>query len=207
MKFISFLNIFLVFTILQTKAQKFIEVEIFFEHDTVIKQIESPVYPYKKFHYSYLQDQITYKDSSGKRRRLKPHEILGFTFKEDDKTVKMLSEYIYSLGRRVGTTNKPNTFVRVEEEGPLTLFSYYDFVRYPPAPLFESIINQKFDPKYYFLQKKNTPVKQLQGNFKKRMCVFFNDCPRLVNKIATKEFTKNDIRLIVQFYNKHCVQF
>ncbi len=63
----------------------------------------------------------------------------------------------------------------------------------------------------YFFSKKNeifvteiTSTHPFSKNFKKVASKYFKDCPLLVKKIESKEFTKKDIVKVVEFYNKNC---
>ena len=42
--------------------------------------------------------------------------------------------------------------------------------------------------------------------FKKRATQFFEDCPSLVSKIENKELKKEDLILIVEYYNSNCAK-
>jgi ribosomal protein S17 len=43
-------------------------------------------------------------------------------------------------------------------------------------------------------------------NFKKAASSYFNDCPKLVKKIENKEFHKENIQAVVEFYNRECIE-
>ena len=43
-----------------------------------------------------------------------------------------------------------------------------------------------------------------EKKFRKNAIPFFNDCPKLVKKIKSKEFKKSDIIEIIEFYNNEC---
>jgi hypothetical protein len=68
-----------------------------------------------------------------------------------------------------------------------------------------------FTIKNYYLRKKQekevTHISSTQlfsKNFKKAATTYFEDCPDLVEKIATKEYRKRDIRAVIEFYNSKC---
>ncbi|MGY8939071.1 MAG: hypothetical protein ACKVK4_03750 [Flavobacteriales bacterium] len=68
-----------------------------------------------------------------------------------------------------------------------------------------------FTIKNYYLRKKHEKeVTQISSthlfskNFKKAATTYFEDCPDLVEKIATKEYRKRDIRAVIEFYNSKC---
>jgi hypothetical protein len=55
------------------------------------------------------------------------------------------------------------------------------------------------------LQKGNGELKRPKGlTFKKDMINYFSDCPKLVEKIESKDFRKDDLESIVRFYNSNC---
>jgi len=43
------------------------------------------------------------------------------------------------------------------------------------------------------------------NDFKKTASEFFKDCPKLVEKIQSKEYKKTDVESVVWFYNNYCV--
>ena len=63
---------------------------------------------------------------------------------------------------------------------------------------------------YYVCHKTDTEVFKITStgniskNFKNAASEFFKDCPKLVEKIQTKEYKKNDIESVVWFYNNYC---
>jgi hypothetical protein len=68
-----------------------------------------------------------------------------------------------------------------------------------------------FTIKNYYLRKKHekevthiSSTHLFSKNFKKAATSYFEDCPDLVEKIATKEYRKRDIRAVIEFYNAKC---
>lgn len=52
---------------------------------------------------------------------------------------------------------------------------------------------------------KITSIGNISKNFKKAASEYFKDCPKLVEKIQSKEYKKDDIESVVWFYNTNCV--
>lgn len=49
----------------------------------------------------------------------------------------------------------------------------------------------------------NSPFKK---NFESAAAAYFKDCPQLVDKIQKREYTKKQLKEIVEFYNNHCIK-
>ena len=64
---------------------------------------------------------------------------------------------------------------------------------------------------YYVCHKTETEVLKItstddtSSNFKNITSEFFKDCPKLVEKIMSKEYQKKDIESVIWFYNNYCV--
>ncbi len=63
----------------------------------------------------------------------------------------------------------------------------------------------------YYLNRENedgvskiTSIGGISKNFKKAASEYFKDCPKLVEKIQSKYYKKDEIEDIVIFYNKNC---
>lgn len=68
------------------------------------------------------------------------------------------------------------------------------------------------DVTYYYVCHKSdnevfkiTSIGNISKNFKKAASEFFKDCPKLVEKIQSKEYKKDSIESVVWFYNNYCV--
>ncbi|PCH74780.1 MAG: hypothetical protein COB98_09845 [Flavobacteriaceae bacterium] len=64
---------------------------------------------------------------------------------------------------------------------------------------------------YYYLRKQSeseafylTSSQLISKSFKKGALLFFKDCPLLVEKIRKRNYEKNDIIDVVEFYNYYC---
>ncbi|MBN8642440.1 MAG: hypothetical protein J0L86_11575 [Flavobacteriales bacterium] len=57
----------------------------------------------------------------------------------------------------------------------------------------------------YFIRKKGeTKAMELSFSFKTRALRYFSDCEIVVEKINSREFTKNNIPELVNYYNNYC---
>lgn len=73
------------------------------------------------------------------------------------------------------------------------------------------IIDRPRAPKYYFLERHSEgrgnpviPYTHLSRKFKKSAKAYFQDCPSLVEKIQSKEYKREDVIEMVDFYNSEC---
>lgn len=62
----------------------------------------------------------------------------------------------------------------------------------------------KTEPEYYVKHKKDTTATNILFGFKKKITRFFSDCEDIIEMVEDKTFTRNDIELIVVYYNKNC---
>jgi hypothetical protein len=72
------------------------------------------------------------------------------------------------------------------------------------------MMNQGSITSYYVSTEEENVVSHIRSNtffnknFKKVIAEYFKDCPSLVTKVENKEFRKNDIYEIVEYYNENC---
>ena len=57
---------------------------------------------------------------------------------------------------------------------------------------------------YFVKHKKDKTAIDILFSFKKRVARFFSDCPDIIEMVNDKTFTKDDIDLIVKYYNDNC---
>lgn len=62
----------------------------------------------------------------------------------------------------------------------------------------------KTTPEYYVKHKKDKTATNILFGFKKKIARFFSDCENIIEIVEDKTFTKDDIELIVIYYNKSC---
>lgn len=119
----------------------------------------------------------------------------------------MLSRY-GSLGFGGIYSVSTNVFLRLESDGKLKLFNYYYTKRSPGmynASTGTMSGGYSYSVENYILQKGDGELKRPKSlTFKKDMAQYFSDCPALVEKIESKDFRKDDLEFIVQFFNSNC---
>ena len=64
--------------------------------------------------------------------------------------------------------------------------------------------NMLSSKEYFVKHKKDTVVLDILFGFKKKIARFFSDCPDIIEKVNDTSFTKDDLDLIVLYYNKNC---
>ncbi len=57
---------------------------------------------------------------------------------------------------------------------------------------------------YFVKHKKDKTAIDIMFGFKKRIARFFSDCPDIIEMVNDKTFSKDDIDLIVKYYNDNC---
>ncbi|MFK7971398.1 MAG: hypothetical protein AB8F95_13595 [Bacteroidia bacterium] len=147
--------------------------------------------------YYKIQESIRYYEvvKSKKRKRiLDPEDALELQFKY--------------LGKKVRMLTVRDKFIKLEEEGPCRLFAYHEYIE---RPLF---LNGKRVPRLhrvtlitYFIQFKGKRRKEVTyepSEFVREMKPLFQHCPRLAKLIGTTGFQIEDIKKIVQYYNREC---
>lgn len=105
-------------------------------------------------------------------------------------------------------TQSSDIFLRIEIDGYLKLF-YYHYTKSSPD-MYNSSTGMtrggySYGAEKFILQKDDDELKRPKTmTFRKDMIEYFNDCPELVNKIESKEFSKRDLEEIVLFNNINC---
>jgi len=62
----------------------------------------------------------------------------------------------------------------------------------------------KTTPQYFVKHRKDKTATDILFGFKKRIARFFLDCPDIIEMVNDKTFIKDDIELIVKYYNDNC---
>ena len=57
---------------------------------------------------------------------------------------------------------------------------------------------------YFVKHKKDTTATNILFGFNKKIPRFFSDCPDIIEMVNDKTFTRDDIDLIVKYYNDNC---
>ncbi len=208
----------LVLTI-KLEAKK-IEGKIVLENDTIDVVFNIPVNFFtQEPNYEKLQNKVKYFDATGKKTSLRPDDAKEIQFKFEFENIRMVSRY-NSLGLGNMFTTNSNIFLRIIIDGNLKLFMYYYTQRTPgmvsnagsfgPSGGFTGTSSfmtggAAYSVERCILQKGNGELKRPKGlTFKNDMVEYFSDCPSLVKKIESKDFRKDDLNFIVEFYNKNC---
>lgn len=145
--------------------------------------------------YEKIQNKIIYFDASGKRKTLKADDATEIRFDINGITVRMLS-CLNSLGLGNIFSSGTHIFLKLEIDGPLKMFKYHFTSNHGGAVYLDS---------YYILQNGNGVLVQPSTlSFKKEMTEYFSNCPKLVQKIESKDFRKKDLEEIVNYYNSEC---
>jgi hypothetical protein len=161
--------------------------------------------------YERLQRKVKYYDVNGKKQTLKPKDAkeIHFTYKNERIRMRARRNTSSFLGGTFSLNAGDYIFLRLLEDGPVQLFLYYYTQNSPGVVDPTTGImtgGLMYDTDRCLLQKGDagelTPIRALF--FKKDMSAFFSDCPELVKKIEEKEFKREHLREIVQFYNTQC---
>ena len=152
-----------------------------------------------------MQYRIRYYDKSGKKMTLKPGEAEEFEFNLPTEQVRMLS-ISSDLGLEAAFSRSTFVFLRLEIDGPLRLFKYYQ-TRSSGGSYYGGGMSagSSYTTENFYLQKAGEKLKRPRTlNFRKDMAEYLGDCPSLVDKIRDKDFKRKDLEFIVLFYNKQC---
>lgn len=135
---------------------------------------------------------------------------LGFEF--DGIKYKMLSRD-NNLGLSGPFGSYDRIFLRLIKDGRVKLFEYH-FSGSAGAPMMSAgggapmTMGGTPGGCNSVLQKGDGPLFEISvslfNSFKKQASDYFSDCPELSNKILNKEYHKDDIEQIVDYYNKLC---
>ncbi|WP_099709464.1 hypothetical protein [Flavobacterium sp. 9] len=113
------------------------------------------------------------------------------------------SEYVFlDTYKYVITTDGFSSWLKVIIEGNTTLYQREPSNYYYSGsitPITNYYVSHKGDSNIFKITSEG-----ISTNFKKAASNFFKDCPILVEKINSKEFTKDDIEKVVKFYNNNC---
>jgi hypothetical protein len=179
------------------------------KHDTVNVTFKIPVGFISQIpNYQSIQYKIKYYDkASGKKITLRPEDALEIGFRYGNVAIKMLSRS-YSFSNNP-FSNDGKIFLRLQIDGPLKMFRYY-YTQSSPGH-FNGATGAmtggySYNVEQYVLQRGDEPLKWPRTwSFRKDMKEYFSDCPALVEMIDSKEFRKNEVEAIVEFYNSKCL--
>ena len=184
------------------------EGKILYENDTIDVIFEIPLRLFSQEpNYKKIQYKITYFDSRGGKKVLKPGDAREIRFSHENDQIRMLSRN-NTLGIEDIYSFKSDIFLKLELDGELRLFMYYTTNTVPGVYNGSSgTISGGYTENIekYVFQKGNGELKRPKSiSFKNDMVEYFSDCPKLSQKIDNQEFGKKDIKAIVSFYNSNC---
>ena len=207
MKKIFLLTLIGLSLLLNSQAEKFKGI-IILKSDTIEVTFNIPVkYFEDEPNYEKLQSKVKYYDSKGKKVTLKPCNAKEFQFDYKNRKIRMVSKP-NSLGLGNLFTMSDCIFLKLEIDGELKLFSYYDTRQRGGS--YNSFTGGMTPGSSYcivqdILQLGNGGLIRPKGiNFKNSMSELFKKCPSLVEKIESKEFRKKELEELVRYYNSNC---
>jgi len=116
--------------------------------------------------------------------------------------------------------NKPNSIIDISTPGMYNRIIKPKFIKLnngekieinPIRNFYYAIDFERYS--YYVGHGTNDQVKHLYTkglpfakSFKKSISKYFKDCPELIDKVENKEFSKNEIWKVLEFYNRHCME-
>lgn len=179
-----------------------------FENDTLDVTFNIPVrLTTREINYDRLQFEVEYFDVKGKKVSIWPGEAKEIRFRYNRENIRMISKP-NSLGLGDNLSNSTNIFLKIEVDGYVKLFYYYNTYNTPNTinPFDATAIGvTSYHTDRYILQKGNGELTKIKGStFNQAMMEHFNDCPLLMQKIENKIFQKEDMESIVNYYNSQC---
>ena len=195
------------FFTLKLEAKK-VEGRIITNNDTVDVVFNIPVNFFtRKPNYEQLQYKIRYIDLTGKKQTLRPDNANEIQFFYRDEHVRLLSK-VNSIGLGRILSSDRSIFLKLEIDGRVKLFSYYYSERSPDMNDVSAGTvtgGHTYTVERYVLQKEDGELKRPRElTFRKDMADYFSDCTQLAEKILNKEFNRNDLSAIVNYYNSKC---
>lgn len=107
-------------------------------------------------------------------------------------------EYIY--------TDKYRDFKLLENvlEGEVKLYKLEEvnIIYFGNGP--NKTISESTSLEYFVKHQNDKTAIDIMFGFKKKIAQFFSDCPDIIEMVNDKTFKKDDIELIVNYYNKNC---
>lgn len=204
--------VFVVIT-LQLSARK-IAGEIIFEDRVISTTLTIPMLtiPHTP-DFEQLQLRVRYVDKEGKRKTLKPKQAKEFSFFLQGQHIRMVSKT--NLPGRVKRIGRKQLFLKLEIDGPLKLFTYFDDIRSQTANFSLNVNNQVnvyANPYYYYslsdhliLEKEDGTLKYSKNfGFRKDILGYLNECPVVTSLIESKSLKRRHLYEIVELYNQNC---
>jgi hypothetical protein len=153
--------------------------------------------------YSILQRKVTAIISDGSKVRLKPQDILSYSFYNEYTQYNLISvKDNLRLSRYL--KRDPRLFLKLECNGYLKLFSYYKKWHSPSVFINSPIHIDVLTSKYCIKKGDSDLVKLRRSNFKKELENYLIDCSALQDKISNKYKSLN-LYGFVNEYNR-CIE-
>lgn len=206
---LSYFATLLLLVSFQAEAKK-IEGTVFYEHDTVKMTLAIPM-ALSEVRFHALEKNIYYFKENGDKALLNISEVKSIKFRFNGellvfKAVPQHWKYI------LPSTN----FVRVESSslGPIQVYSYHvkEAYRTTTAPLmmpngsFEMGMSFTVQEQViHYLIIKNGVITELPDRkFQRFIREYFEDCPKLIEKVKSKQLGREYLGAIVNYYNSSC---
>lgn len=212
MKKIFFLILCVVAT-LQLSARKIVG-KIVFEDKTITTTLRIPIMaiPHTP-NLEELQRRVRYRGEKGRWKTLRPKQAKAFYFSWKGQEFRMVSHT--NLPFRLKSLGGKHIFLKLESDGPLKLFTYFDNDSNQAANSAVNENNQLITPDNLFydydqsihlvLQKEDGSLKCPKNiGFRKDMLGYLNGCPVVTDQIESKTLRRRHLQEIVELYNQNC---
>lgn len=187
---------------------------IVFEDKTITTTLRIPVLaiPFTP-DLEQLQRRVRYRGENGRWKTLRPKQAKAFYFPWDGQEFRMISHT--DLPNRLKSLGRKHIFLKLESDGPLKLFTYFDATNNQPANSTTNVNNQviisdnpffNYDQSIHLvLQKEDGSLKcpKIIG-FRKDMLGYLNKCPVVTDQIESKSLRRRHLEEIVELYNQNC---
>lgn len=210
MKKIVFLILCVVAT-LQLSARKIVG-KIVFEDRTITTTLRIPIMaiPYTP-NLEELQRRVRYRGENGKWKTLRPKQAKAFSFSWEGQEYRMVSHT--NLPFRLKSLGRKYVFLKLESDGPLKLFTFFDNSNIQAAN--PTVADQNIvpvNPFYDYDQSVHLVLQKEDGSlkcpktigFRKDMQGYLNECPVVTDQIESKSLRKRHLYEIVDLYNQNC---
>jgi len=204
---LSILMLLMIGALVQGQAKNFKGYVIYPNQEKTEVLVSVPMIQFsKRPDYQEMQSKITIiKDNSP--FGITPDQVLEVAFTYDEVLIRMISVRD-ELKLTSPFANLANVFLKLEEEGAVRLFRYYQVSNAPGAYNNQSGMSTANNARVadrFVVQRSNGPLVRLEGtSFKKDVAKFFHDCPDVIKRVKDKEYKKEDLELVVKRYNKVC---
>lgn len=175
--------------------------EIIFPDDTLEATIEVPIiWSTGEPDFYALQQRVTYfVGGERKRQKVKPEEAQEIRFEYEGMVFQMRS-----VQNPADVLFKSKDFLKLEIEGAVSLFAYYQ-QEGATGGRDDEFDNDGRRITYIVKKGKEEAMTVSPLSFRWDMTDFFSECLTLVDKIEHRDLRRRDIKEIVSYYNEVCV--